>query len=270
MPTTRITYHELPQQVRAAIEDVTGPVDSATSATTGFNSAVAARLHTATGDHFCKALPADHRWVWTQRREADIAPHLHGVAPPLVARLDVGGWDILLFQALDGHHADYGLGSPDLPAVVALLEAIAETACPPIELRDAGERLRAYATTPTDLCHFAGAALLHTDLNNANVVVDADRARIVDWAWATRGAAWLDAAYWVLWLIAAGHPPAAAEQWAGKVSTWRTASRAGLRAFSEAQAALWAEISGRDQNDVWTARLADASQQWAAYRHTLD
>ncbi len=269
MPTTRITYQELPQQVRAAIEDVTGPVDSATSATAGFNSAVAARLHTAAGDRFCKALPADHRWVWTQRREADIAPHLHEVAPPLLARLDVGGWDILLFEALDGHHADYSLGSPDLPAVVALLEAIAQTACPPIELREAAERLHNYVTTPADPRHFAGSALLHTDLNNANVLVDADRARIVDWGWATRGAAWLDAAYWVLWLIAAGHPPAAAERWAGKVSTWRTASSAGLRAFSEAQAALWAEIRARDTEDVWTARLADASQQWVAYRHAL-
>jgi hypothetical protein len=29
------------------------------------------------------------------------------------------------------------------------------------------------------------------------------RAHLVDWAWASRGADWLDAAYWVVWLMAA-------------------------------------------------------------------
>jgi hypothetical protein len=267
MPTTRITYHELPPRVRAAIEDVTGPVESATCAGAGLNSAVAARLHSAAGDRFCKALPAGHRWVWTQRREADIAPHLHGVAPALIARLDIDGWDVLLFEALDGHHANYHPGSRDLPAVVALLDAIAATPCPPIELRDASERLRDYASTPADLHHFTGPALMHTDLNNANVIVGTDRARIVDWGWATRGAAWLDPAYWVLWLISAGHHPAAAEQWAGKVPTWNTASSAALRAFTQTQATLWTDISGRNPDNSWTARLADASRRWMAHRH---
>jgi hypothetical protein len=269
VPTTRITYYELPPQARAAIEKVTGSVESAISAGGGLNSAVAARLRTATGDQFCKALPADHRWVWTQRREAGIAPHLYGLAPVLIARLEVDGWDIVLFEALNGRHADYSPGSPDLPAVVTLLEAIAARPCPPIELRDAGERLRNYVSDPADLRYFAGSALLHTDLNNANIIVDTGGARIVDWGWATRGAAWLDPAYWALWLISAGHHPAAAEQWAGKLTTWCTASDAGLRAFTEAQAALWTEISGRDPNDPWFSRLADASQRWLAYRRRL-
>nr|BFE56446.1 hypothetical protein GCM10020063_009720 [Dactylosporangium thailandense] len=266
MPTTRIDFHDLPPRTRAAIAATTGPIESATSAATGLNSSVAARLHTATGDYFCKALPADHRWVWTQRREADIAPHLHGVAPALVARLDVDGWDILLFEALDGHTADYSPDSPDLPAVVTLLDAIAQTPCPPIELRDAGDRLRNYARTPADLRHITGSALLHTDLNNANIIIDAGRARIVDWGWASRGAPWLDAAYWVIWLVSAGHDPATAERWAAKTTTWSTASRAALQAFSETQAALWTEIHDRNPADAWTARLAAASQRWTTYR----
>jgi hypothetical protein len=216
MPTIRIAYHDLPEQVRTAIEEVTGPVASAVSAADGFNSAVAARLSTPAGDRFCKALPADHRGVWTQQREAAIAPYLTGVAPALVGRLEVDGWDILLFEALTGHRADYSPGSPDLPAVVALLDAIAAIPCPPVELRDAGQRLRTYVNDPADVHHFTGPALLHTDLNPANVIVYAGQARIVDWGWATRGEAWLDPAYWVLWLICAGHHPAAAEQWASK------------------------------------------------------
>lgn len=195
-------------------------------------------------------------------------PHLHGLAPVLAGRLEVDGWDILLFEVLTGHPADYSPGSPDLPAVVALLDAIAATALPPVELRDAGERLRTYVSDPADLEYFVGNTLLQTDLNNANIIVETGRtgrARIVDWGWATRGAPWLDAAYWVLWLIAAGHQPVSAEQWAGKVSTWATASQPGLRAFSQAQATLWAEINGRDPSDAWSARLADAAQRWMDY-----
>lgn len=269
MPTTRISYHDLPPSVRAAIEEVTGPVASVAPAGTGMNSAVAARLCTADGDRFCKALPADHRWVWTQQREADIARHLHGIAPALIARIATGGWDVLLFEALDGHHADYSPTSPDLLAVVGLLETIAATPRPAIELRDAAQRLQSYVSTTDDLRHFAGPALLHTDLNNANIIVGTDRARIVDWGWATQGAPWMDAAYWVLWLIAAGHHPAAAEQWAAKVSTWRTASESGLQAFSQAQATLWDEISDRHPDDLWTARLADAAQRWMAHRRAM-
>ena len=266
MPTARITYHDLPQQVRTAIEEVTGPVASAVSASDGFNSAVAARLSTPAGDRFCKALPANHRWVWTQQREAAIAPYLNGVAPALVGRLDVDGWDVLVFEALNGHHADYRPGSPDLPAVVTLLEAIAGIPCPQVELRDAGQRLRTYVNDPADVHHFTGTTMLHTDLNPANVIVDADRARIVDWGWATRGAPWLDPAYWVLWLIAAGHDPAAAEQWASKVPAWHTATRDGVDAFAHAQAALWTETGGRNPDDPWTARLAALAQRWTAYR----
>jgi hypothetical protein len=188
------------------------------------------------------------------------------LAPVLIARLEVDGWGILLFEALDGHHAGYSPGSPDLPAVVMLLEGIAATPSPPIELRDADERLRSYVSDPADLRYFAGAALLHTDLNSANIIVDTGGAQIVDWGWATRGAAWLDPAYWALWLISAGHHPAAAEQWAGNLTTWCTASDA---AFAEAQAALWTEISGRDPNDPWSSLLADASQRWLAYRRRL-
>jgi hypothetical protein len=270
MPTTRITFHELPSEVRARIEQIVGSVDAAKSADEGLNSAVAARLETARGNWFIKALPAGHRWVWTQQREAAIGPHLPGVAPEVVDRIVIDDWDVVVFKAFDGSHADYTPGSPDLPLVVALLERIAATPCPPgdVELRDAAQRLQGYIADPTDLRYFGGEALLHTDLNNANVLVGSDQAVIVDWGWATRGAPWLDAAYWVVWLIAAGHDPDPAEQWAGKVSAWADAPPAGVTAFAEAQAALWAEIGGATP-DPWTARLVTASARWAQFRRNI-
>lgn len=266
MPTTRITYRQLPHSVRAAIEEITGPVVDDESASAGLNSAVAARIQTPTGARFVKAMPADHRWVWTQRREADIAPHIGGVAPQLLARIETGGWDVLVFNALSGRHADYAPNSPDLPAVAALLEDIAAIPCPDIDLRDAGQRLRDYVSDSDDLRHFAGNTLAHTDLNNANVLIDGE-ARIVDWGWATRGAPWLDAAYWTLWLIASGHDPKTAEWWAAQVSTWQTAPQEGVTAFATASATLWGQIGGADP-DPWTAKLVTASRRWRDFRQS--
>jgi thiamine kinase-like enzyme len=63
-----------------------------------------------------------------------------------------------------------------------------------VSLRRAEQRLAHYVASPGVADHFAGDTLLHTDLNPHNLLI-ADRAYLVDWAWATRGAAWLDAGY---------------------------------------------------------------------------
>ncbi|MEV6598372.1 hypothetical protein AB0M36_16045 [Actinoplanes sp. NPDC051346] len=250
--------------VRNNIEDVTGSVFSAPPVDNGLNSSVAALLHTPNGRFFVKALPSDHRWAWTQAREAEIAPHVHPLGPALQARVVELGWDVLVFEALEGHQADYAPGSPDLPHVANLLTHVGQLACPDIALRHAEQRLRAYAD-PNDLHYFAGGALLHTDLNYGNVIVGDDRARIVDWGWATRGAPWLDAAYWVVWLVAAGHGPNAAEWCAAKVPAWRSAPDKGVTAFAAANAKIWAEAGGSDP-DPWTRRMVEASTAWSNYR----
>ncbi|QKW20211.1 hypothetical protein HUT16_15055 [Kitasatospora sp. NA04385] len=91
------------------------------------------------------------------------------------------------------------------------------------------------------------------------------QARLVDWAWATRGAPWLDAAYWALWLIAFGHGPASAEGWASRVPGWQAASAAGVDAFAVANARMWEEIGGGDP-DAWTARMIGAACAWRDHR----
>jgi hypothetical protein len=81
-----------------------------------------------------------------------------------------------------------------------------------------------------------------------------------------RGAAWIDPALWVIWLIAAGeHDPARAESWAARVSAWHTAPNTGLTVFADANARLWREIAG-DNPDEWTTRMVSAAARWAAYR----
>ncbi|MFC4066907.1 phosphotransferase family protein [Actinoplanes subglobosus] len=239
----------------------------ADSAAEGLNSSVAARLRTAEGHYFLKALPVDHRWVWTQQREAEMAPHLGTVGAGLVARIVEEGWDALLFEALDGHHADYSPNSTDLDCVARLIARIGELPCPDLPLRLAEQRLAAY-TSEDLLHHLAGDRLLHTDLNPANVLVSDGEARIVDWGWATRGAAWLDAAYWVSWLVTAGHSPEQAEEWAAQVPTWQVAPIDALTAFAGANARMWAEI-GDGSTDPWTRRIVSASESWWQYRRGL-
>ncbi|WP_328829548.1 aminoglycoside phosphotransferase [Streptomyces sp. NBC_00252] len=268
MATSRITFEDLPLAVLAAVERQTGPVVKTEAVSQGLNSELAVRVFTELGSCFVKGLRADHRWVGTQRREAEVNPFLQGIAPTLFWQIEEAGWVLLGFENLQGHHADYSPDSPDLTKVAELLRRLGEVACPEIQLRQAEQRLGVYAAKPTDLDYFAGNSLLHTDLNDHNVIVDSS-AYLVDWAWATRGAAWLDAGYWVVWLMAAGqHEPQSAERWASEIPSWRAAPTEGITAFAQATANVWEEIAG-DDADEWTARMLNAARRWATFRQRV-
>ncbi|GFH36480.1 MULTISPECIES: phosphotransferase [Streptomyces] len=268
MATQRMSFDDLPSAVLAGVESRAGEIIKTETVRQGFNSEIAARIFTAGGSFFVKGLRTDHKRVWTQRREAEVNPYLRGIAPALLWQVEDAGWVLLGFEVLDGHHADYSAGSPDLPKVADLLCRLGEVPCPEIELRQAEQRLERYAAKPSDVAHFAGNSLLHTDLNNENVMVDGP-AFLVDWAWATRGAAWLDAAHWTVWLMAAGkQEPQSAEQWAARVPAWQTAAPEAVTAFSLATANLWEEIAGADP-DPWTATVLDAARRWAEYRKAV-
>ncbi len=259
-----MSFDDLPPAVLAGVETQAGEIIKAETVSQGFNSEIAARVFTANGSCFVKGLRADHKRVWTQRREAEVNPYLRGIAPALLWQVEEAGWVLLGFEALNGHHADYSPESADLPKVADLLCRLGEVACPDIELRHAEQRLAAYAAKPSDLEHFAGNSLIHTDLNNENVMVDS-AAYLVDWAWASRGAAWLDAAHWAVWLMAAGkHDPQSAEEWAARIPAWQAAKLEAVTAFALATANLWEEIAG-DSPDPWTATVLDASRRWAAH-----
>lgn len=264
-----MAFDSLPAALVADIETCTGPICEVTPASEGYNSQIAARIRCTTGIYFVKGLQTSHKRVWTQGREAEMSPYVEGLGPALVSYVKDCGWELLIFEALEGHHADYSPTSPDLPAVVALLTRLAETPCPDISLRPMEERLQAYVSEPSDAQVFAGAALVHTDPNNTNVIVTGSSAKLVDWAWASRGAAWLDAAYWVIWLIAAGkHDPAKAEKWAAEVPAWRQARPEALAAFAQAKANYWDRVTGT-ATDPFAANMLAACRRWAEYRHNL-
>lgn len=264
MVTTRL--ETVPDEVRAAISEQTGPILDMDTANGGWNSEIATHVRTANATTFVKGLRTDHRRMWTQQREAEIGPYVQTIAPRVLWHVEVSGWSLVGFEHIDGRHADYSPTSTDLPLVVDTLKHLGTIPCPDLPLRLAEQRWAAYIEDPSMLDHLRGNTLLHTDFNNHNVLITDGQARFVDWAWATRGAAWVDPALWVIWLIAAGgHEPATAESWAARAGTWHTAPIPGLNAFADANAKLWREIAGNNP-DTWTSRMVNAADKWATYR----
>ncbi|MFF2503484.1 aminoglycoside phosphotransferase [Streptomyces sp. NPDC058067] len=228
------------------------------------NSSIASVLETDRGPVFVKGIPADHPQVDAQRREAAVAPYLPASCPRLYWHIEAAGWSLLGYEVVDGRHADYAPGSPDLPLVeAALAELQAVTAPTGIEIKDARDRWMEYAP-PGTLHHFAGDALLHTDFAPDNILIVGGRARLVDWAWPTRGAAWIDPGALALRLMEAGHSVETAVEFAARFRSWRDAEPEVLSAFGAATAALWREIAAQSPA-AWKQEMARHAAGLADY-----
>ncbi|MFF1635993.1 phosphotransferase family protein, partial [Leifsonia sp. NPDC058248] len=213
-----------------------------------------------------KGLRLDHRRLWTQRREAEIAPYLEGIAPALLWRIEGAGWDLNGFEDIEGRHVDYSPGSSDLPRIVQLLTRLSQVKAPALGLRSMVDRMQHYSGK-AEL--FEGAALLHTDWFPTNVLVDrTQNVWVVDWAWAATGAPWIDTALWIVWLIKAGHTPEEAEEWGNDVPAFQEASKMAVAAFAEATVNVWSEITANEP-ETWMLGMLEAARAWAAYRPFL-
>jgi hypothetical protein len=264
----RTDWHDLSDTAREAVEAYTGPVLKAETATEGLNSAVAIVAHTADATVFIKGLRNDHPGVVTQQREAAINPYVHTVSPRMLWQTEADGWNLLGFEYLEGRHADYSPGSPDLPLVLDAMQRLARIPCPDIPLKHAEQRWSSYIDDPANRELLKGGALLHTDFNPLNILITPDNtAHIVDWAWPTLGAAWIDPACLVLRLMAAGHTPKQAEQWADQHPAWRAAASRWLDVFAAASSQMWTEISGAD-GQPWKWRMAEYAREWAGFRRS--
>ncbi|MEV0633915.1 aminoglycoside phosphotransferase [Streptomyces sp. NPDC050619] len=265
MATHRLT--ELPADALKMIATIAGPVHDVEMVSAGYNSEIAARLHLDNGTVFVKGLRQDHPRVWTQQREADINAFTQGLAPALRWEIRKGGWDLLGFEDLGGRHADYSPGSPDLELVLQAMRYLT-SATPPsgVELKTMPQRMIAHVTDPADVRFFEGSTLLHTDWKPDNVLIVDGQARLVDWAWASSGAAWIDPALWVIWLIASGHSAADAESLAALHPAWDITPVRHIDAFACAQQRLWESIARADRPDEWTHKLHAATQAWVEHR----
>ncbi|MFJ8815199.1 phosphotransferase family protein [Amycolatopsis thermoflava] len=298
----RRTWGELSAEVRAVIEQHTGPVRCADIPSAGRNSDFSATLHLQGGGRiFCKGIAdAGGRRGEMHRHEAEVNQWLPtAVAPRLRWRVEVEDWLLLGFEHVPGRHANLAPGSPDLTKIVPVLDLLGQelAGCPvqaPL-LTGQWARLAAWRRltkdTPPDLHPWArehldelvaaearaielvaGDHLVHTDLHSLNILVGEDGARVVDWAWSRRGNPAIDTAFLIPRLIAAGHTPEAAQRWAEAVPAWHTAPGATRTAFAIAIWGIW-QLLERDHPLPHRSELTAAARTWALHRldqHNID
>ncbi|WP_411092372.1 aminoglycoside phosphotransferase [Streptomyces sp. 049-1] len=259
----RIDFTDLPASARQAVTLHTGPVRTISPAQAGRNSAVAAVLATASGPVFVKGIPSDHPQVVSQQREVIIAPHLPSLAPRLLWHEEVGGWSLVAWEAVAGCHADYRVPA-DLHLVQAAMGDVQGVQAPQgVQLKTAVERWGPYADEGAAAA-FDGDVLLHTEWAPDNVLVAGRQVRLVDWAWPTRGAGWIDPYLWALRLMEAGHSAASAVAWACELTSWRDGDPAEILSFGVAVARVWHEVASADPSG-WKLHMALQAAELRAY-----
>ena len=98
-----------------------------------------------------------------------------------------------------------------------------------------------------------------------NVLLGPDRVWIIDWAWPTRGAAFIDAACFLIRAMAAGHSASQAEALVTECPGWQAALSAAIDVFALASARLYDEIV-RNDPQPFKQRLAAVTHDWACHR----
>ena len=134
-----------------------------------------------------------------------------------------------------------------------------------LPVKRAEQRWAAYVDNDTDLGLLAGTTLLHTNFNPLNVLLTAHGAWLIDWAWPTRGAAFIDPACFLLRLMLGGHTASQAEAWAAQCTSWerRQITRS---MFSAPRAPGSTTKSPARTLNPWKKRFAAVAQDSAEYR----
>lgn len=225
----RILWQDLPAELRSWVGGVLGgPVVGATSQRGGFSPGTADRVLTDAGTRaFVKAVsPAQNEQTPDlHRREVDVLRSLADVpqVPRLLASYDDGHWVALVVEDVEGRHPHLPWTDEELASALRTLAGTARrgapSAWPRLEEELVGEmtawsRLREAGDpdpgldpwladhlgeldeiSRTTLPRLAGPSVAHTDVRADNLLVQTGgTVRLVDWPWASRGAAWFDAA----------------------------------------------------------------------------
>ncbi|MYW96035.1 hypothetical protein G3I59_36880 [Amycolatopsis rubida] len=293
----RFSWDALPTAVHSEVLQNLGPVEVVRDVEQGQNSSLAVVLRTDLGPVFLKGVRGrspQMRWLRNEAEAVDLAP---GLAPAKRFSTNVVDtdadelWFIVGFEYVNGRPADLTPDSDDLPVVgstVANLSAFSGGPLQPLAKRwaladwwtkFADERpdevrgwdlveMTEWSGSAADLVD--GSSLLHTDLHEHQFMIDdaSSTVRVVDWGRPASGAAWVDTAFLVIRLVAAGHTPEAAEEWAATVPAWRARTDKGVTAFASYVAGLWSYRAASTPFPGAT-RLSVAAREYARYRLSM-
>ena len=107
--------------------------------------------------------------------------------------------------------------------------------------------------------------MAHTDWMPDNILITHGRAWLVDWAWPTLAAAWIDPASWLLRIMARDHTAAEAEANAARLPAYATADPAHIDIFVRANVRMWNEIE-QTNGRPWAKIMAHTARTWAEHR----
>ncbi|MGW2326675.1 phosphotransferase [Streptomyces sp. NPDC001700] len=275
MPEKRMRTKELTAMKRelpgpefwALIRPHTGVLAEAQRTAGGFGSDLTAVIECEKGPCFVKAMrnrPGGRRASLI--RERLINPAVQSLSPTLLWHAEDDEWLALGFHVVDARRSDFTPASPDLPAVVDLVDRLGDLDLPEVARDWPETRWDRFAAEKAEAELFRGDALLHTDINPSNVILGERGRWIVDWSWPTRGAGFIDPACLVVQLIAAGHTAEAAEEWAAGCAAWANADPSAIDAFAAATLRMNRSRADRYPEAAWLEAMAAAARGWAAHR----
>ncbi len=227
MFTPRISWDDLPDTVRDAVErTLGGAVIEHLPQTGGFSPGAAERLLLSDGTRaFCKAVhPSQNEGsARLYRAEARVNAQLpDGIpAPRMLHHLQLDGWEVLLFEDVDGVQPSLPWRESEFVAALDAFGALADADTAGVNLPPASEvigddyrgfdrlladpapdldpwlaaRLPALAARAAEALERAdGTTLCSVDARADNLLVRDGAVVILDWPWGSLGSRWLDAA----------------------------------------------------------------------------
>ncbi|MQY04595.1 phosphotransferase [Actinomadura macrotermitis] len=259
----RNEWTDLPVHIREVVEVCTGPITEVRPAVKGNHADIASMVAGPQGRVFVKAarklaVGNGGPEVRSLRWEAAINPHVTEFAPRLLWVQESGEWLALGFEYLEGRHADFSPGSPDLEILAKVVEDLQARPCPGI--LDNKQVERRWEMVVDDASPMTGDVLLHADLNPANFLITSNRVAMVDWAFVARGAAWVEVALVIPWLL-----QAEAEAWAARLPAWVDADPGHLDLFAKAFADKW-DLNLQTNTEPWAVQHAAYARAWARHR----
>ncbi|MFF4104276.1 aminoglycoside phosphotransferase [Streptomyces sp. NPDC001903] len=267
MRVDRLPFEELPDETRQAIAARVGEDCPRAEVESGTSSALASLFWPSSGPEmvFVKGLPLDHPRIGELQAEAAVAPFTPAVAPRLLWQEEAGGWLLLCFE---GAHASawayFGDDGDHLEPVAAALRELSLLPAPAEVQLTPWDRWGEYCN-PVHEQLLTGDRLVHSDPAATNFMVErTGRVWMIDWAWAMRGPAWIDAALWGFCLVLDGKQSVEdAARWARSIPAFADAPREGVWVLAEAEARSWEDW--REHGMTELDETITAARAWAAH-----